>query len=155
MKKIILIVFIIAINFSCKAQKNKINSNELTINGINFIGNNVSLLIQHLGQPNAIEDFYLEMDEVMSQKYIYNGVSFTTVNNEVSSFEITSSSFSFTSHEIKVGDNINTLESIYPISYSNKGQNWLGLLISDKDYFITIFFDETTQQINKIRKGSN
>ena len=88
MKRIILIFSLFVISYSCKAQKNTINSSESTINGIDFLGNNVALVIQHLGQPNTIEDYFFEMDDVMSQKYNYNGLLFYIVNSKVVSFEI-------------------------------------------------------------------
>ena len=67
MKEIILIFSLLLMSFTCKAQDNSINSSELTINGVNFLGNNVNLVTEHFGQPNSIEDYYFEMDKVMSK----------------------------------------------------------------------------------------
>jgi len=153
MKKIILILSVIVISYSCKAQKNTINSSESTINGINFLGNSVSLVTQHLGQPNTIEDYFFEMDDVMSQKYNYNGILFYIVNSKVDSFEITGNNYAFTSNNIKVGDNISTLQSIYPLSFANKGTDWLGLPFDDIDMYTTFFFN-INNQITMIRLGS-
>ena len=153
MKRIILIFSLFVISYSCKAQKNTINSSESTINGIDFLGNNVALVIQHLGQPNTIEDYFFEMDDVMSQKYNYNGLLFYIVNSKVVSFEITANNYAFTSNNIKVGDNISTLQSIYPLSFATKGTDWLGLPFDDIDMFSTIFFN-SNNHITKIRLGS-
>lgn len=154
MKKIILIFSLLTISYSCKAQdRNTINSNELTINGVNYLGENVSLVTQNLGQPFTIEDYYFEMDDVMSKKYNYKGILFYIVNNKVNSFEITGNGYSFTNHNIKVGNNIETLSPIYPLSFTNKRSDSLGLLFDDMDYYITIFFN-TNSQITMIRMGS-
>ncbi len=140
MKKIILSLFIISISLSCNAQDNTINSSEPTINGVNFLGNNVSLLMQHLGQPNSIEDFYFEMNDVNSKKYNYNGILFYVINNKIDSFEITNNSYSFTSNNIKIGNNIAILQAIYPLSFTNKKNNGITLPFSNIDKFIIISY---------------
>ena len=143
MKKIILIFSLLIISYSCKAQdRNTINSNELTINGVNYLGVNISLLTQNLGQPFTIEDYYFEMDDVMSKKYNYKGILFYIVNNKVNSFEITGSSYSFTNHNIKIGGNIETLKTIFPLSYKNVVKNGLTLPLSDIDEFIVISYND-------------
>lgn len=157
MKKRILIFSLIVITFSCKAQDNIINSSEATINGISFLGNDndVALVTQHLGQPNTIEDYYFEMDDLMGQEYQYNGILFHIANNRVEFFEITGSGYSFTKHNIKVGNNIETLSSIYPLSFADKGRNWLSLYFDDIYMHVTIFFDDINKKIVKIRINSN
>ena len=139
MKKLILIICLTAISICCKAQ-NAIHSSEITINGIQFFGNNVSLVTQHFGQPNSIEDYFFEMDDVMSQKYIYNGILFYIVNSKVNSFEITGNNYAFTSNNIKVGNNINSLQSIYPNSFSNKKSDALIIRFNNIDRFICLLY---------------
>jgi len=141
MKKIILILSIMIINISCKAQNNTINSTELTMNGINYLGNNVSLVTQYLGQPNTIENYYFEMNDEMSQKYHYNGVLFYILNNKVNSFEITTSNYSFSKYNIKIGDNIESLQTIFPLSFSNRTNNGLTIPLSDIDKFVIISYN--------------
>lgn len=150
MKKIILIIYLTLVSANCKAQNNTIHSSEITINGTQFFGKEVSLVTQHFGQPNTIEDYYFEMDDVMSQKYNYNGIIFTAINNRTYSFEITGSNYTFTSNNIKVGDNISTLQSIYPLSYANKNNGGLALPLEDMDLFFVISFNNSTGLINKI-----
>ena len=150
MKKIILIFSVIIISYACKAQDNKIISNAMNINGTNFLGNNVSLVIQKFGQPNSIEDYYYEIDDVMSQKYNYNGILFYIVNNEVDSFEITGSNYAFTSNNIRIGNNINTLQAIYPLSFTNKNSDALSLGINDIDRYIIISYNSNNNLIDKI-----
>ena len=152
MKKVILIIYLTLVSANCKAQNNTIHSSEITINGTQFFGKEISLVTQHFGQPNTIEDYYFEMDDVMSQKYNYYGIIFTVINNRTYSFEITGSNYTFTNNNIKVGDNISTLQSIYPLSYANKTNNSLTIRFNDIDRFIIIFF--SSKQITKIRLGS-
>ena len=97
MKKIILIFNVIIISYSCKAQNNTLISSEITINGINFFGNNVSLITQYFGQPNSIENYYYEIDDVMTYKYVYDSIIFTTINDITYSFEFTGGNYVFTS----------------------------------------------------------
>ncbi len=152
MKKVILIIYLTLVSANCKAQNNTIHSSEITINGTQFFGKEASLVTQHFGQPYSIKDYYFEMDDVMSQKYNYYGIIFTVINNRTYSFEITGSNYTFTNNNIKVGDNISTLQSIYPLSYANKTNNSLTIRFNDIDRFIIIFF--SSKQITKIRLGS-
>ena len=150
MKEIILIFSLLLMSFTCKAQDNSINSSELTINGVNFLGNNVNLVTEHFGQPNSIEDYYFEMDKVMSKKYSYKGILFTIINNSVYSFEITGSNYAFTSHSINIGDNISNLQSIFPLSFANKSLEAFSLDFNDMDQYIIISFNATNNLIDKI-----
>jgi len=150
--KLNLIIIALVIGSFSSAQYNVITSNELTINGTQFFGEDVSVVIQHLGQPNTIEDYYFEIDDVMSQNYNYNGVLFTVISNRTYSFEITGSNYAFTSNNIKVGDNINTLQPIYPLSYANRSHNSLVIQFSDLDRYVLIFFN--SNQITEIRLES-
>jgi hypothetical protein len=150
MKKIILIICLITISISCKAQDNTIHSSEIIINGTQFFGNNVSLVIQHFGQPNTIEDYYFEMQDVMTKKYRYNGILFTVISNQVYSFEITGSNYAFTSNNVKIGNNILTLQSIYPLSFINKSSDALSLGFSDIDRYIIISYNSNNNLIDKI-----
>jgi len=86
MKKLILIFSILTANYSCKAQSDVIKYNNVTINSVNYLGKNVSLVTQNFGLPNSIEDYYFEMQDVMTKKYKYNGILFYIVNNNVDSF---------------------------------------------------------------------
>ena len=113
MKKIILICSLLIISYSFKAQShNAIHSNEATINGVVFLGQSVTLVTENFGSTNSMENYYCEMDNVMSQKYKYDGILFYIVDNKVDSFEITTNNYSFTAHNIQIGDNINKLQSI-------------------------------------------
>ena len=54
------------------------------------------------------------------------------------------SNYTFTSNNIKVGDNISTLQSIYPLSYANKNNGGLALPLEDMDLFFVISFNNST-----------
>ena len=144
MKEIILIFSLLLMSFTCKGQNRKprdiVNYNELTINGVNFLGNNVNLVTEHFGQPNSIEDYYFEMDKVMSKKYSYKGILFTIINNSVYSFEITGSGYNFTKNNINIKDNIESIEAIYPLSFTNRSNTGLILSLNDMDQFVVIAY---------------
>lgn len=140
MKKIILITILI-VSYSCKAQENKILSEDLTINGKLIFGMNKSDLILNFGTPTKIEKGFSEMDE--SDMYFYkydNDLDFTLIDNTVDTFRVLSNKYNFTKHNIKIGDDINKLKSLYPLSYQNKSNDGIKLLFSDLDMFLIISF---------------
>ena len=65
---------------------------------------------------------YWEMDDkwVTGRTYSGKGV-FWVIDGAMESFEITGTGFSlyYQNHEIKIGDHINTLSTIFPLSYAN------------------------------------
>ncbi len=152
MKKIIIILTLI-ISFSCKSQ-NVVDSNTLTINGVNILGKDKSILISNFGQPNNIEKSVSEMDEKDMYYYKYNGTKFVVIDNIIDTFQISNSNFLFTSNKIKVGNNINTLKDIFPISYNEIGSKHLSLQIKDNDMYVSIHYDDITRQIRLIRIGT-
>ena len=150
MHKIVLILVILTINISCKAQESRINSLELQINGVSYLNKDISLVIQNLGNPQKIADYYFEMDAIMAKKYYYDGLLFYAINEKIESFEITHNSYLFTSNNIKVGDHIKSLKAIYPLSYQNKNNGDLSIFLNDIDQFILISYDNTNGLISKI-----
>ena len=94
MKKILLII--IVVSFSCKAQDNSISSKELTINNSIILGGSLTNLTLIYGDPIEIEKSFSEMDEVDMFFYKYNGINFTIKENTVSTFRITSNKFNLT-----------------------------------------------------------
>lgn len=136
MKKTFLITILTLLTFNCKAQ-DIIESNKLTINGVNLVGQNKSILIASFGNPTEIKKDFSEMDNTDMYIYKYNGINLTIIENKVSTFRITNSNYKFTKHNIKVGDNISVLKSVFPISYSKKNNK--GLLLWLKDYDKNLF----------------
>lgn len=153
MKKLLLILSIILISFNCKAQDDIINYNNITINNIILAGQDKSILYQTLGQPVSNESYFFEIENKQGELIKYNGILFYTIDNRIVSFEITGSQYSFTSHNIRVGDNISKLKSIYPKSYENKRSNAIGINIVDYDMFIIVEFN-SSNIINLIALGS-
>lgn len=153
MKKIILfITLIITTFFSCKEQ-DTINLNELTVNGIVVIGKNKSVLISNFGQPYKIEKEFSKMDNIDMLIYKYKGAVFYVVKNLIKYYEITDNSYYLTKHNIKVGDNIEKLKDIYPLSYSKKSRTHLSLEIQKYDMYEIFHHNSTTKKITLIRTG--
>jgi hypothetical protein len=150
MKNIILLITLTIASLSCKAQ-NTINRDEITINGHVIIGENKSVLISNFGTPLEIEKGYSEMDEVDMYIYKYNGAVFYVMKNLIDSFSIIGSEYSLTKHDIKIGDNIEKLKDIFPLSYEKKNKTNLSLSIINPDYK---FFGFSFNEDNKIKSMS-
>jgi len=138
-------IFIIAILFfnlkNCVAQHNSITSSEATIND-NIVFKETSLsLIGKFGPPINIEDYFFEMENLDGQIYHYPGLSFFIINSKVDGFEITSNQYNFSNHDINVGDNINTIQPLFPSSYENKMEDEIIITLSNADYYIIIKYD--------------
>jgi hypothetical protein len=150
MKNIILLITLTIASLSCKAQ-NTINRDEITINGHVIIGENKSVLISNFGTPLEIEKGYSEMDEVDMYIYKYDGAVFYVMKNLIDSFSIIGSEYSLTKHDIKIGDNIEKLKDIFPLSYEKKNKTNLSLSIINPDYK---FFGFSFNEDNKIKSMS-
>ncbi|NER12109.1 hypothetical protein GWK08_01525 [Leptobacterium flavescens] len=122
-------------------QDNTINSNEITINNVNVFSNEISVLTQNIGQPDTVEDYFFEIQDVMAQKYYYDGLILYVIDDKVETFQISGTNYSFTNHNIAIGNNINTLASIYPSSYDNRSLGGMTLDLEDADMYIIISFD--------------
>lgn len=152
MKKIIFIV-IVLVSFNCKSQ-DTIEMTKLSINGVNILGKDKSLLISNFGQPSEIISSYSEMDENQMYEYKYNGLTVYVINNFVDSFILTNSIFSLSPNNIKIGNNISSIENIFPYSYSNRKRDYLKLDIKNSDMFLTIEFNHISKIITKINIGN-
>ncbi len=153
MKNLLLITILTLISFNCKAQ-NTIDSNELTVNGIIVIGKNKSILATNFGQPINIEKSFSEMDNEDMYIYKYDGIVFYVLKDLIDDYEITNNKHSFTKNSIKIGDNIDSLKIVFPLSYEKKGIDFLSLDLTDYDKYISVYFNVTTKIITKIRIGT-
>ena len=153
MKNIILLITITIASLSCKAQ-NTINANELTINGVAIRGKNKSMLISNFGQPLEIEKGYSEMDKVDMYIYKYDGAVFYVMKNLIDSFSIIGSEYSLTKHDIKIGDNIEKLKNIFPLSYSKKSETHMSIHIEKYDVYVGFYIDNKTKKIKRMSVGS-
>lgn len=148
MKNIILLITLTIASLSCKAQ-NTINRDEITINGLVIIGENKSVLISNFGTPLEIEKGYNEMDEVDMYIYKYDGAVFYVIKNLIDDFEITKNKYRLTKYNIKIGDNIEKLKDIFPLSYKKKNKTNLSLSIINPDYkFFGISFNKDNKIIS-------
>ena len=153
MKNILLLITLTIASLSCKAQ-NTINANELIINGVAIRGKNKSMLISNFGQPLEIEKGYSEMDEVDMYIYKYDGAVFYVMKNLIDDFEITKNKYRLTKHDIKIGDNIEKLKNIFPLSYSKKSETNLSVDLINPDYKFFGFSFNKDNKITTIRIGS-
>lgn len=140
MKKILFILAIFVLTTSI-SQTNSINSRELTINNIEVFGMDKTTLVQKFGNPLSIIQEYFEMDELYAQKYTYSGIIFYITEGTVEIFKISNENFSFSKYNIKVCDHISKLQSYYPISYSNRRNNAIILMLSDLDASLVIEYN--------------
>ncbi len=145
----IYIILIIILSFSCKAQNDSITTNLGTINSLNVFKASSDFLTENFGEPENIEEYFYEMENTQGSIYHYSGLLFYVVNNTVEGFEISTNEYVFTANNVKVGNNIDTLEFIYPNSYSNKSDGNLIILFSNADYYISVYYD-LNNIINKI-----
>ena len=152
MKKIIIII-LFTIPLNCKSQ-NIVDLNTLTLNNIEFLGKSKSFLFSNLGQAINYEVIKSEMDNKNMCIYKYNGANFIIVDDIVDSFEINNSNFSFTSSNIKIGDNIDTLKTIYPLSFDNKSSKHLSIQIMDTDMYVSFHYNSINKLITLIRIGT-
>ncbi len=148
MKKSLLITLMFISIQVMNAQSNILNPEECSINGSAFLGKNVSFLHQTLGNPNVIEDYYFEMDEITSKKHLYNGATFYVVDGKVYSFEIFSSNYNFSNNNIKIGNSISVINNYYPTSFANRKDSAIKLNIKNLDRFVIISYENNT--IDKI-----
>jgi hypothetical protein len=152
MKKIIFVV-IVLISFNCKSQ-DIIEMSKLTVNGVNILGKDKSLLISNFGQPSEIISSYSEMDEEHMSEYRYLGLIVYVINNFVDSFVVTNSVYLLSTNNIKIGNNISSIKNIFPNSYRSRNRDYLKLDIKDSDMFLTIEFNTTSNNISKINIGN-
>lgn len=150
MKKLILILSVLEFTLitSCKAQNNFITTSEATIDGVTIFKTPVNTLLTKFGEPVSKENFFFEMENVMGKIYYYDQLSFYVKNNKVESFIIEGSQYDFTSNNININDNINSLENLYSKSYSNRKNGEVVIQFSNADYFISIHYSS----LNSIEK---
>jgi hypothetical protein len=152
MKKIIIII-LFTISFNCKSQ-NIVDVNTLTLNNIELLGKSKSFLFSNLGQPIDFEAIESEMDYKNMYIYKFNGANFIIIDDIVDSFEINNSNFLFTSNNIKIGDNIDTLNSVYPLSFNNKSSKHLSIQIMNTDMYVSFHYNSINNLITLIRIGT-
>lgn len=102
-----------------------ININEVTINQHTVFGITTNSLITIFGEPLNIENDFLEMENATAQIYNYEGASFWFSNKKLVYFKITGNNYYFLNNNLAVGQNINNVEPLFPLSFANKSNNAL------------------------------
>jgi hypothetical protein len=82
------------------------------------------------------------MENTMGKIYYYDKLSFYVKDDKVESFVIEGGQYDFTSDDININDKIDSLENIYPKSYSNRKNYEIIIQFSDVDYFISIHYSK-------------
>lgn len=149
MKKQILLTGLLFFSFVLMGQKSKLNSSSLTINNFEILGQTKTEILNKFGNPSSIKNVYLEMEDKQAEKFNYNGLTILLVDDFVNGFEITSPSFASTPNQIKVGDSVSVLSSIFPDSYKNRLNSGIHVDIEDQDFFL-IFSYNNEFEIKKI-----
>ena len=162
MTKTLLILLTFGI-VSCNTKNDSFSINNLNINGLSLM-HTPNSWTEKIGNPDTIVDYESETDNEMWKDYQYKGNSFYFHQNKWVGFELRNEAFFFYKPEIKVGNNVNTVQSSFPNSYKNKAIiNGLGFLIidinyddkrKDSDSFVVLNYDTSTNRIASIHLGT-
>ena len=138
-----------------------INANSINLNRINLVSN--------LNLINTGEIYLDELANEETEIYIKNNSNpdfqsnFYFKDDRLYGFNLLDNQFYLNSPNLKVGNNISTINSVYPLSYSNKySQNNLGFMIVDlkmednsfSDEMIVINYNLNTKLITSIHLAS-
>ncbi|TVR32078.1 MAG: hypothetical protein EA390_05620 [Balneolaceae bacterium] len=141
MNKKIISIFIVAtftilFQATCSAQQADNFAGTLKINGEIELGHTPENLTAKFGQPGSTETVFWEMIEKNGTIYFYSGAEFDFVDNNLRSFIITSSDFQIylDSFVLKIGNSINTISTLFPNSYSNRGAQGTAITLGSADY---------------------
>lgn len=150
MKRLIILFLQVAFfSFSAYSQNVEVvDKVYLKINGHNIYRQDKSVLITAFGQPLTIEPYLNEIEETGGNKYVYDGLVAYVINNRVQSIDITKNTYSVTSNNISIGMNLNSLQSLYPLSYAAKDS--YGMFINIKDYTSYLAFAAVNGVITEI-----
>ena len=147
---------------SCNIKNDSLTLNDLNINGVSLMQTSNSWT-EKMGNPDTISNYENEMDNETWKDYRYKGNSFYYNENKWVGFELRNEQFYFYKPEIKVGNNIDMVQSFFPNSYNNKEiENGLGFIMIDikltknenSDAFVVINYNASTNRISSIHLGS-
>lgn len=160
MKKTITILVLFTIN-SLFSQNNFILNNELKISNFSLeLPKNVLLI--NFGIIDAPTNYYNELTNETYLEYSAMNNSFFFQGNSLIDFYLRNNHFYFMSPNIRVGNDISSISSLFPTSYNNREEiDNLGFIIIDiklnngnySDVFIVINYNPQTNIISNIHKG--
>jgi hypothetical protein len=147
---------------SCSVKNDSFAFTDLNINGISPEQTSNSLE-EKMGRPDTVSDYESEADIETWKDYQYKGNSFYCYENKWIGFELRNNNFYFFKPEIKVGNQIEVVQSSFPNSYKNREiLNGLGFVIIDikdekdknTDSFVLVNYNASTNRITSIHLGS-
>jgi len=131
-------VFILLISFATVAQAQQADNfaGTLKINGEIELEHTPETLTAKFGQPDSTETVFWEMIDKNGMIYYYDGANFNFADNKLRSFIINSSDFQIhlDSFVLIVGNSINTISTLFPNSYSNRGAQGTAITLGSADY---------------------
>jgi len=149
-----LIILAVAFSLNLKAQTlNSIDKDIITINNTIMFNSSTSELITIFDNPSSTSSELWETSEENVEVYHYLNTNFQFVNNQLKSFKLCSSNYELRlgSTLIKVGNNIDDLQTVLNDSYNNKSNEYMAININLGDSeFITIQFNPSNHIILSI-----
>ena len=103
--------------------------------------------ISIFGNPSSSNNHISEIDGLTYFKTVYLGSDFWFVNNQLEAITFKNNSFEiiYNYNILKVGNNINTLHSLFPISFSGRRNNQIFVSIKNQnvttDSFLVFNYD--------------
>ena len=125
---LILVTLSLLINFTVEAQDydfNLISVHDLKINETITLGDSKDDVTGLIGDPDNIKPVHWEINDVMVNVHKYDHSTLSFLDNTLESFYIKDQSFVLThkDDEFKVGDSIDLLSAIFPVSFTNRFDN--------------------------------
>lgn len=124
---------------------------------LNTIRLNQTVFLQKFGLPLEKKIIYSEIDETNMDHLLYNGLDVWFMNNNLESLSLNSENYCLiflNGNELKVGDDVSLIISLFPKSWLNKREDLIFVGLKDKirisDMNLIFEFDLTTNLISGI-----
>jgi hypothetical protein len=92
---------------------------DVVVNGL-ALGDDKLKIIQRIGKPDLISQEVNEFEDTSFEMYYYMKSSFSIKNNELEGFSIVDSKYVLTKLKISVGDNVEKLKKLFPMSFEEE-----------------------------------
>ena len=122
------VALFLLVSVTAKAQNydfDLISVHDLKINETITLGDSKEEVTGVLGDPDNIKPVHWEINDVMVNMYEYDHSTLSFLDNTLESFYIRDQSFVLThkDDEFKVGDSIDVLSAIFPVSFTHRFDN--------------------------------